>query len=111
MNKILLLTKINRDDINTTGREQFNNEAPKLLEDVFAKFAALIIKKVSMASTAKKKVETDNAEAYDHEGDTPRPNGIKKLGSEVVNPGSIIIKGKNVMQNLMPTNAVAISAS
>ena len=63
-----------------------------------------------MASTAKKKVETDNAEAYDHEGGTPKPNSIKELGSEAANPGSIITKGKNMMQNLMPTNAPAISA-
>jgi len=39
-----------------------------------------------MASTAKKKVETDNAEAYDHEGGTPKPNSIKELGSEAANP-------------------------
>ena len=111
MNKILLLSKINRDDISRNGREQFTKEALKLLEDVFAKFAALMIEKVTMASTAKKKVETDNAEAYDHEGGTPKPNSIKELGSEAANPGSIITKGKNMMQNLMPTNALAISAS
>ncbi len=111
MNQILLLSKINRDDINRTGREQSAKEAPKLLEEVFAKFPALMIEKVTMASPANDEVETDNAEAYDDEGGTPKPNGIKELVFEATNPGSIITEGKIVVQNVVPTNATSISAS